>query len=227
MRLLTLLLLLPILSSALTDRQVLQKAGGTLPMLDSLISSYWPDNVCRSFIAGQIEQETCANFKKCWNSTTELKTDREYGFGLGQITIAFNKDGSERFNNFKEAVRKYHELADWRWADRFNIRAQLIYLLLECRASYNKWKSYFDGDIQIFAAVFVSYNAGSGTVLKRIGLCRITGDCNTRCWFGGLESIHLKQEEVLLYGRQLYARRNEYPHNIIFVRSKKYESFFQ
>jgi hypothetical protein len=228
MKVFLLIILFPAFCYSYTDVQVLRQAQTHLPQLDSLITQHWPDNNCRAFIAGQIEQETCASLKKCWNSTTELKTEREYGFGLGQITVAFNKDGSERFNSFVEAKKKYKELLGaWKWEDRYNVTAQLTYIVLECKTSFVKWRNSFDSDVQTFAAVFVSYNAGAGTVLKRKALCQLTDGCNTASWFGGLASVHLKTEEVLLYGKELYKRRNEYPQNIIAVRSKKYEPYFK
>ncbi len=213
-------------AQAFNDKDILKKADTLIPVLDSLLNIYWPDVTCRSYIAGQIEQETCASLNKCWNSNVELKTAREYGFGLAQITIAFNKDGSERFNNFLEAQKKYKELSEWKWENRFSITSQLIYLILECRNTYSKLAPCFSSEIQIFAASFVTYNAGLGTVLKRRALCKTSSDCNSDKWFGGLDSVHLTNEEVLLYGQQLYKRRNDYPANIILQRSKKYEQYF-
>ncbi len=215
-------ILISLNSFALTSHQIFGKAEPHLALLDSVITKYWPDAPCREFIAGQIEQETCANLKKCWNSNTELKTKREYGFGLGQITIAYRKNGSVRFNNFDEAKRRYEELSDWQWDDRYNTKYQLIFIVMECKLNFKKYGNRFVTDIQKWAAALVTYNAGSGAVLTRLKVCKVTPGCDCTTWFGGLDQVHSKEEEVLLYGRMLYLRRNDYPYNIIYIRSQKY-----
>jgi hypothetical protein len=203
--------------------KVLKKAEPILPNLKEKINQYWKELKYKHYIGGQIEQESCASLKKCWNPNVELKTEREYGFGLAQITIAYDKLGKERFNNFLEAKRKYKELTSWRWEDRFNVDYQLTFILLEDKRLYNLNSKLFKDEINKMAGLFVSYNAGMGTILQRRALCERSINCNKNVWFGGLSDVHLKYEEQLLYGQKLYEMRNRYPFNIIFKKSEKYK----
>ena len=67
-----------------------------MPTLATEQRTHWPDVPIRSALAAQVEQETCPSLKsaKCWNPRAELKTSREYGFGLGQLTV------TQKFDNF-------------------------------------------------------------------------------------------------------------------------------
>lgn len=208
---------------AITEKEELTKAKPILPILTEKINKYWNDLKYRHYIAGQISQESCASLKKCWNPNVEFKTEREYGFGLSQVTVAYDKYGKERFNKFLEAKRKYKELTSWKWEDRFNVQYQLIFIVLEDKRLYNSVSKLFTGEINRMAGMFVSYNAGGGTVSQRRALCKVTKGCDYKKWFGGLDSVRMDYEKQLLYGQRLCEMRNKYPFNIIFKRSEKYK----
>jgi hypothetical protein len=111
--------------------------SGALQHLPTLLAeqkTHWPDMPIRSALAAQVEQETCPSLKskKCWNPSAELKTSREYGFGLGQLTV------TSRFDNFSEARKLDVSLRDWQFADRYDPGRQLRTLVLMDRAGFSR-----------------------------------------------------------------------------------------
>lgn len=188
---------------------ILARAQKHLPTLSQITDLHWPDAPMREVMAGQIEQESR------WNTKAELKTSREYGIGLAQITV------TERFNNF-EAAKRISALKDWQWEDRFNPRYQMTYLVLTDRANIRAVSKMFLDDANRWAGALVAYNAGMGTVLQRRAIERATTGRNSGLWFSGLDKYRMAYEKRLLYGRDLGERRNEYPHLVIRVRAPKY-----
>lgn len=195
----------PAKASAATEPTA--RAQRYLPVLHEAFDTHWPNAPLRHIAAGQIEQESAG-----WNERAELKTSREYGFGLGQITI------TDRFNNFTAAQQIFK---DWKWKDRFNVKYQLGYAVITDRSNFIQVSRLFGDDDSRWRAVLVSYNAGYGTVLQRRALAIRKGAPHDR-WTGGLDQVAMAYETKLLYGRPLAQMRNEYPHLICDVRAPKY-----
>lgn len=210
------------IADAMTYDQILTQAKPQLPVFKQVVYTYWPESPNQQYFPGLVEQETCSNLHNCWNPNVQLKTSREYGFGLGQVTVAYGAHGKVRFNNFTEAKERYKQLSAWQWDDRYNPKYQLTFIVLELKNLFLPLASYFKDDINRWAATLVSYNAGSRTIMDRIAACVATKGCDKTQWFNGLATVSLPYEKKLLYGVPLYERRNEYPNNIINIRSPKY-----
>lgn len=189
---------------------IMARAAKHLPTLSELADLHWPSAPTREVMAGQIEQESR------WKPGAELKTSREYGFGLAQITV------TSRFDNFQEARQRLPPLRDWQWNDRWNVRHQMTYLVMTDRANFQALRGIFEDDENRWAGALVAYNAGMGTVLQRRALALQTIPSAASKWFGGLDSVRLPGENRKLYGRNLGDMRNEYPRLIIRVRAPKY-----
>lgn len=187
-----------------------------LPVLARAIRNQWPACPQPWILAGKIEQESG------WRVRAELKTSREYGFGLGQITIAYNKDGTERFNNFVSALKVTMMKNQITWERRFDPEFQLTYVVLSSRGNYSLAQGFFDDDESATAGMLVAYNAGPGRLVQRKAEAVRRGIDPPRAWYGGLENIHSRAEERILYGKPLWKRVNEYPRLIMFVRAPKY-----
>ena len=193
----------------------LDQARPYLPTLSQAIDAQWPAMPLRHIPAGQIEQESS------WKEKATLKTSRELGRGLVQMTIAYDKTGKERFNIYRDAARM-RQLAAWDWQrDPYNIRYQLTFLVLQDRSNFARVRPYTVNDTEALKCALVCYNAGTGRWLSRRNNARRLGLPADR-WDGGLDGAYSKGEAALLYGRPLYQAVNEYP-RVVFKRANKYQ----
>lgn len=191
-----------------------------LPVLSAEIKGHWPAAPMPAALAGQVEQETCASLKspKCWNPRTELKTDREYGFGLGQLTV------TPRFDNFAEARKLDASLRDWQFADRYDPARQLRTLVLMDRNGFSRLAFIPDGRERM-AMALASYNGGLGGVLSDRRVCAGTPGCDPARWFGNVERTSLKAKTAAKgYGKSFFEINREYVRNIMTVRAARYRS---
>lgn len=189
-----------------------------LPILMAVTGELWPEMVDPPLLAAQVEQETCISLKhsKCWNPRAELKTSREYGFGLGQLTI------TSRFDNFKAAKGWDETLAGWKWDNRFDAEMQLRALVAYDRNLYRSVR-FGRSEIDRLSFMFSAYNGGLGGLLKDRRLCASTPGCNPDRWKGHVELNSFRARTAVKgYGKSFFEINREYVHNIMVVRSPKY-----
>ena len=200
------------------------RAVPLIPVLRKMTDLLWPDIPFRSFMASKIEQESCISLthKKCWSPYAELKTSREYGFGFGQTTIAYNKDGSERFNVWKELRVLDPELKrSWTWENRFDAELQIRALLVKSKISHNSVRFAVANEYEHMAFGAVTYNSGSVLIDRK--LCINTKGCDPSRWFGNVEKYSSKSRIAQKgYGKSFYEISREYPRNVLIVRRPKY-----
>lgn len=189
-----------------------------LPVLKEQIVTYWPDAPQYSIFAGQVEQETCITLKhrKCWSPYAELKTEREYGFGLGQITI------TKSFNNFLEAKKLDASLKDWQWENRYDATFQLRTMVLTDRFNFSKFVWASD-DYERMAFTLAAYNGGLGGVLSDRRVCSASPSCDPSKWFGQVEHTSKKAKVAVKgYGKSFFEINREYVRNILTIRRYRY-----
>lgn len=178
-----------------------------LPTLAAAYKSGWPDAPLKYLACGQVEQESN------WNEKATLKTSRELGRGLVQMTV------TKSFNIYKDAV-KYKALRSWDWEkDPYNPLYQLTFLVLQDRDNFNESKA-INAEEQ-WKIAWVRYNAGDGRVSARRRYAIAKG-LKTDRWTGGLEDAHGSLENSVLYGRPLWKAVNEYP-RVIMKKAEKYK----
>lgn len=222
-------LLALIVAGASARAEVPKLAQEHLPTLRAVQRQIWPDAPEPWFLAGQIEQESCVKLTspRCWNPRVELKTSAEYGFGLGQTTIAYRKDGTVRFNKWQELRSQFGSLAGWTWERRYEARYQLTALVEMDRAIYDGIQGAATLRERL-AFTLSAYNGGASGVLQDRLLCRHTGGCDPSRWFGHVELYSLKSKAVRPgYGKSPYAINREYPRNVLDLRRAKYEPYFK
>jgi len=161
-----------------------------LPVLGAEVSQHWPDAPDWALFAGQIEKESCITLKhsKCWNPRAELRTSREQGVGLGQITR------TARFDALAEMVQQFpRELAGWSWDSptlydpAFQVRA----LLLMDRRNHRQLTDVLEPDRMDMA--LAAYNGGMGGLIGERQLCRSTRGCDPNRWAGHVENTSMKR----------------------------------
>lgn len=189
-----------------------------IPILLAQVLALWPTMLSPSIIAAQIEQETCISLKhtKCWNPQAELKTDREYGFGLGQLTV------TPKFDNFKAARTWDKSLASWQWNDRYDPTMQLRALIAYDRNLYASIQNA-QTEQDRWAFTLSAYNGGKGGLDKDRLICRNTPGCNPNVWFDNVELHSFRAKTAVKgYGQSFYDINRGYVKNILFVRRPRY-----
>lgn len=173
-------------------------------IIQSEIQTYFDELPYPEYVPALIEHESCITLRhrKCWNPKSELRTKRERGLGLGQITVAYNPDGSIRFDKLTELRTKYkRELYEARWdtiATRPDVQIRMIILML--KADYGKLYDVKD-PYQRLSMVDSAYNGGYGGLQKERRRCSLTKGCDSGVWFDNVESHCLKSKKPL-YGNR-------------------------
>lgn len=184
------------------------------------IKGTWGDIERPTIIAGLMEQETCYNLKhsKCFSPLAELKTSREYGFGLGQLTV------TAKFNAFDEARQLDSRLKNWEWEDRYNVDYQMIAVIRMMKRNYGIFSCAHGVDRFAFAAA--SYNGGIGGIQQDQRVCRNVTGCDPCKWFGNVEKYSLKAKTAQKgYGKSFFEINREHARNTTLIRPVKYVPF--
>ncbi len=166
-----------------------------LPVISSESKTYFPELKTVWYFPGLIEHESCISLKhsKCWNSRSELKTYRERGLGLGQLTAAWDKNGKLRFDNLATYRKLYpKELGELSW-DTYKDRPdlQIRTMIFMVRDDYRKIQGARDEDQRLKMADS-SYNGGRGSMENARKACRLTKGCDASVWDNNAEKYCTK-----------------------------------
>lgn len=166
-----------------------------LPILKAEQLAYWPGHPAPAVLGSLVDKETCPSrlHRFCWSPHAELRTEREYGFGLGQKTVAYRADGGERFNAWRETrAREVAALAGWSWENRYDARLQLRAVVLDNRDCYRRLSRLVPDPDAVLAMCDAAYNGGEGGMLAERRQCAATPGCDPDQWFGHVEHTSTK-----------------------------------
>ena len=191
------------------------------PQLATEQGKYWPGHPDPALLYALVEQESCITLKhpKCWNPGATLKTAREEGAGMGQITRAYRADGTLRFDTLTDLRSRYAPLADMSWQNIYTrpdlqLRAMVL-LAKEATKPFLQTSAMLEfGD--------AAYNGGVGGVQKERRACQLTQGCNASEWFDQVEKHCLKSHQPLYGGRSACDINREHVRGVLLVRPGKY-----
>lgn len=157
----------------------------------------WPAHPMPSMLGALVEQESCITLKhsRCWNPAARLKTDREEGAGMGQITRAYHGDGSIRFDSLASVRQLDPSLAEWSWANVYRRPdLQLRAIVVMNRDCYRRIGRLVTDDSARLQMCDAAYNGGWGGLQQERRACGQRADCDPQKWFGHVEQVCLKSK---------------------------------
>jgi hypothetical protein len=165
-------------------------------------TTYFNDVPHYNYIPSLIERESCKSLtnSKCWNPSSRLKTRKEEGAGLGQLTRAYSDDGSIRFDALNGLNYQYpKQLSQLSWGNVYTrpdlqIRAMTLMLKDSYKQLYNV--TDLESRLQMTDA---AYNGGMRDLLKERRTCGLAKDCDPNIWFDNVEKYCVKSKKAL-YG---------------------------
>jgi hypothetical protein len=205
------------------------KAQTYAPTLKVEQVQFWGDHPAPALLAGLVEQESCVwlGSPSCWSPTSRLKTSREEGAGMGQITRAFNPDGSVRFDSLSDLRSRHPELKGWTWANVYQRPdLQLRAIVLMSRGNFQDIHRLVAEPQAALAFADAAYNGGMGGVQSDRRACGLKNGCDPQQWFGNVERTCTKSHAALYGARSACDINRSHVAMVLKVRSAKYQSFF-
>lgn len=227
-----------------TANQMPPLAQKYVPNVLNQINDFWSILSPKSSIGAQIEKESCVSLssKRCWSPESELRVKatsandvaalkkpgattgqayvtnqglREYGFGLGQITV------TSKMNVFEELKRQDSVLRGWKWEDRFNVDYQIRAILVLNKRNYDAIR-FADNDFERMAFTFSAYNGGLGGVIKDRKLCEAQPNCDAGKWFGNVAKYSFKSKIAIKgYGKSFFDINRGYVDEVLLPTGRR------
>lgn len=205
------------------------RAFDYIPTVKSEVYRLMPDIVYPHYFGALIEHESCLSFKhsRCWSPTSELRSKREQGSGLGQITRTYREDGSIRFDSLTDMKRAHlEELKEWSWENvtqRPDLQIRAIVLMT--RDNIKALHEVKD-DVEQLKMADAAYNGGLRDLKKERLVCGLKTDCDPQIWFDNVEKQCVKSTEAIYGKRSPCDINRHHVKDVLKVRLNKYSPHF-
>jgi hypothetical protein len=190
------------------------------------VKTYFPQLTEINYVPALIEHESCISLKhsRCWSPTSELRSKRERGLGLGMVTQAYREDGSLRFDTLSNLKAMYKtDLREASWdtlKERPDLQMRMIILLL--KDDYSKLYNVTDPASRLHMTDN-AYNGGVRDVQRARRSCGLASGCNPGIWFDNTERFSPKSLKVLYGSRSAKDISLHHTRDVFFTRLPKYK----
>lgn len=194
------------------------------PIIRVEIQTYWPDIPTRAYIPALISHESCISYShsRCWSPTSRLKTQREEGAGLGQLTRAWRSDGTLRFDALDEMRARHPALQDLSWSTIYQRPdLQIRTMVLQSLGNYNALRMVVD-EMERLAMADAAYNGGLGELIAERRACGLATQCDPQRWWDNVETVCLKSKAPLYGARSACDINRHHVKDVLRVRVKWY-----
>lgn len=179
-----------------------------------------------NYVPALFEHESCISLRhsRCWNSTSELRSKREQGLGIGQATRAFREDGTVRFDIIKDMRDRYkQELREANWdtfKHRPDLQVRLTVLLLR-----DNWRGLYavQDPMARLHMTDAAYNGGIGWIQRERRACGLAKGCDPGIWFGNVENYCLRSKKAIYGNRSPCDIAKHHPYDVFNNRLPKYK----
>jgi hypothetical protein len=199
------------------------RAVALAPVLIVEIERHWSEVPRREYVPALISHESCITYthSRCWAPTSRLRSQREEGAGLGQLTRAWHPDGRLRFDALADLRDRHPALRELDWATIYSRPdLQVRSLVLMSRDNWNALRTVAD-PMERLAMADAAYNGGLGGVKRERRACQIASACDPQRWWGHVER-HCLKSRMPLYGTRSACDINRHHVVDVWARMPRY-----
>lgn len=198
-----------------------------VPTIRAEVSAHWPDLAWQHYPVALIAHESgCPALRSCWSPTARLRTHREEGAGLGQITRSWRPDGSLRFDALADMAARHPSLRGMTWSNIYSRPDyQIRAVVLLARESWLGLRLVAD-HWERLAMTNAAYNGGLGGVQADRRACQIKPGCDPQRWWDHVELTCTKSKAPIYGQRSACVINRDHGRHVLLKELPKYRKVF-